>query len=92
MAHVFNLNTWKAEAGGPLSSRPASPIYRERVPGQPRIHRKTPWELRRQLSAIKEKGFLSRKPTAASGDQHGSLKPVLYKEIDKRAVSSPLTQ
>ena len=39
VAHVFNPNTWEAEAGGFLSLRPAWST--EIVPGQPRLHRET---------------------------------------------------
>ena len=39
VAHAFNLNTQKAEAGGSLSSRPAWST--EWVPGQPGLHRET---------------------------------------------------
>lgn len=49
-------------------------------------YRETLWEVRRQLCSIKEKGFLSWKPIAASGDQHGSLKPVLYKEVKEQSA------
>jgi hypothetical protein len=39
VAHAFNPNTWEAEAGGFLSSRPAWST--EWVPGQPGLHRET---------------------------------------------------
>ena len=39
MAHTFNPSTQEAEAGGSLSLR--STWSKERVPGQPRIHRET---------------------------------------------------
>jgi hypothetical protein len=39
VGHAFNPNTWEAEAGGFLSSRPAWST--EWVPGQPGLHRKT---------------------------------------------------
>jgi hypothetical protein len=39
VAHVFNLSTWEAEAGGFLSSRPAWST--KWVPGQPGLHRET---------------------------------------------------
>ena len=39
VAHIFNPCTWEAEAGGSLSSRPASSA--EQVPGQPGLHRET---------------------------------------------------
>jgi hypothetical protein len=39
VVHAFNPSTWKAEAGGFLSSRPAWST--ERVPGQPGLHRET---------------------------------------------------
>jgi hypothetical protein len=38
-AHTFNPSTWKAEAGGFLSSKPAWST--KRVPGQPGLHRET---------------------------------------------------
>lgn len=37
--HAFSPDTWEAEAGDSLSSRPAWTA--ERVPGQPRLHRET---------------------------------------------------
>jgi hypothetical protein len=39
VAHTFNPNTWEAEAGGFLSSRPAWST--EWVPGQPGLYRET---------------------------------------------------
>jgi hypothetical protein len=39
VAHAFNPSTWKAEAGGFLSLRPAWST--EWVPGQPGLHRET---------------------------------------------------
>jgi hypothetical protein len=39
VAHHFNPSTWKAEAGGFLSSRTAWST--EFVPGQPGLHRET---------------------------------------------------
>ena len=36
MAHVFNLSTWKAEAGESLSLRPARST--EKVQGQPGLY------------------------------------------------------
>ena len=39
VAHAFNPSTWKAEAGGFLSSRSAWST--ESVPGQPGLHRET---------------------------------------------------
>ena len=39
VAHTFNPNTWEAEAGGFLSSRPAWST--EWVPRQPGLHRET---------------------------------------------------
>jgi hypothetical protein len=39
MAHTFNPNTWEAEAGRFLSSRPAWST--ECIPGQAGLHRET---------------------------------------------------
>jgi hypothetical protein len=39
VAHAFNPSTWKAEAGGFLSLRPAWST--EQVLGQPGLHRET---------------------------------------------------
>ena len=39
MAHTFKTSTWEAEAGKFLSSKPA--WSRQRVPGQPGLHRET---------------------------------------------------
>jgi hypothetical protein len=39
MAHAFNPSTWKTEAGGFLSSRPAWST--KWVPGQPGLYRET---------------------------------------------------
>ena len=39
VVHTFNPNTWEAESGGFLNSRPAWPT--EWAPGQPGLHRET---------------------------------------------------
>jgi hypothetical protein len=51
--HAFNSSTWKAEAGGFLSSRPAWST--EGVPGQPGLHRET-------LSQNKQTNKQTKKP------------------------------
>jgi hypothetical protein len=53
VVHIFNSSTWKAEAGGSLSSRP--PWSTKWVPGQPGIHRET-------LSGKQSKQQIKAKP------------------------------
>jgi hypothetical protein len=47
VAHAFNPSTWKAEAGGFLSSRPAWST--KWVPGQPGLYRETlSWKIKKK--------------------------------------------
>jgi hypothetical protein len=54
VAHAFNPNTWEAEAGEFLSSRPAWST--EQDPGQPGLHRETlPRKTKRKKKKEEEK-------------------------------------